>query len=265
MPTQKDELEAGKSKAKPPHRTHSHRKNIGTLDWIVGGIAHDIKNFIASVSNYSDLILRNLTRNDPQRADVLEIKKSASRASALASYLIAFSRKEAVKLSLVDVNSVILDMKKTLRHTLGNQIELKLALGLDIGRMIAGPRQIEQVIMNLALNAKNAMPHGGTLRIETADVKLGADYVSTYLPSPTGDYVMLSVTDSGIGMTQQTQSHLFKPMFKSKMHGPRTGLGLATVHEIVKQNGGSIFVQSKLNHGSTFKICFPKAIKKIPR
>ena len=225
---------------------------------LAGGIAHDFNNILTAITGYADLLLEDLSPTDPRRQDADEIRKAAERAAGLTRQLLAFSRQQVLQASVIDVNALVEDLKKMLGRLLGEDVDLGTQLDPAAGRVKADPGQLEQVLMNLAVNARDAMPKGGKLTLETANVQLDEAYAADHYPARPGWYVMIAVTDTGIGMTEETQAHMFEPFFTTKEKGKGTGLGLATVYGIVKQSGGFIWVYSEVGHGSTFKIYLPR-------
>jgi PAS domain S-box-containing protein len=225
---------------------------------LAGGVAHDFNNLLTVIRGYSELLLARLAPDDSVRKELIEVKKAADRASGLTRQLLAFSRRQFIAPKVIDLNALIANMDSMLRRLLGEDIvELCTELNPQLGLIRADAGQIEQVIMNLAVNARDAMPKGGRLTIETRNVTIGKPTRQTPAGVKPGAYVLLAVRDTGHGMDEETQSHLFEPFFTTKEKGKGTGLGLSTVYGIVKQSGGSIVVESQKEEGATFKIYFP--------
>ncbi len=226
---------------------------------LAGGVAHDFNNLLTVIRGYSELILSRLGSGDPARREMEEVKKAADRAAGLTGQLLAFSRRQFVATKIVDLNAIVMNMDGMLRRLLGEDIiELCADLEPQLGSIKVDPGQIEQVIMNLAVNARDAMPTGGQLTIQTRNVTIGKGPRRETMMLDEGTYVLLAIRDTGHGMSEETQSHLFEPFFTTKEKGKGTGLGLSTVYGIVKQSGGTIGIESKPGQGTTCKIFFPK-------
>jgi PAS domain S-box-containing protein len=224
---------------------------------LAGGIAHDFNNLLMVISGYSEFLLERIGNDPTMRGHAQEIANAAGRATSLTRQLLAFSRKQMLAPKIVDLNSVVTENVKMLTRLIGEDIDLVMVPGPDIGSVKADPGQIEQVIMNLAVNARDAMPHGGKLTIETANVTLDANYARFHAPVKPGDYVMLAISDTGVGMDADTQAHIFEPFYTTKgLKG--TGLGLSTVYGIVKQSDGYIWLYSEASKGTSFKIYLPR-------
>jgi PAS domain S-box-containing protein len=230
-------------------------ESVGRL---AGGVAHDFNNLLTVILSYTTILSRSVGQDHPFCGDLQEIERAARRATDLTRQLLAFSRKQVMQPRVMDLNQVVAAAERMLRRLIGEDIELVNIPGTALGKVFSDPGQIEQVIMNLAVNARDAMARGGRLTIETANVQLTAEYASTHRDVRPGPYVMLAVTDSGEGMNAETKSHIFEPFFTTKKE-KGTGLGLSTVYGIVHQSGGHIWVYSEPGHGTTFKIYLPFA------
>jgi len=230
---------------------------IGRLS---GGIAHDFNNHLGVIIGYSGVLHKALSTNPALREHALEIEKAGRRAAALTKQLLAFSRQQVLTPAVLNLNTLTSDMEKMLPRLLGEDIEVSLALDPELGNVKADQSQIEQVIMNLAVNARDAMPMGGKLRIQTANAELDQAYIWNHPGSKVGKYVKLAVTDTGTGMEPATLTHIFEPFFTTKERGKGTGLGLATVYGVVKQSNGYIWVDSAPGNGTSFQIYLPRHV-----
>jgi signal transduction histidine kinase len=226
---------------------------------LAGGIAHDFNNLLTAIIGNTELTNTELASKDTVLEALTEIRKAADSAAALTRQLLAFSRKQLIEPRVLDANELVTSLQKMLTRLIGEDIELKTSLGRMPCVAKIDPGQFEQILVNLAVNARDAMPFGGTMTIETAEVELDAAYCARHEPSQPGHYVMIAVSDTGHGMPDEVRAHLFEPFFTTKDQGKGTGLGLATIFGAVKQAGGSIDVYSERGHGTTFKIYLPRA------
>jgi signal transduction histidine kinase len=233
-------------------------QKIEAVGRLAAGVAHDFNNILTAIMGHSELLLRQLDAGDPRRKNAEQIEKVAHLAAGLTRQLLIFSRKQVIEPRVLDLNAVILDIKKMLRRLIGENIEFCTLLDPAAGHIKADPGQIEQVIMNLAVNARDAMPKGGKLTVTTANTTRDKNHLKNFPDMGAGDYVMLAIADTGTGMSEEVKAHLFEPFFTTKPPGTGTGLGLATCFGIVKQNTGHINVHSELGSGTTFKIYFPQ-------
>jgi two-component system cell cycle sensor histidine kinase/response regulator CckA len=233
-------------------------QKIEAIGRLAAGVAHDFNNILTVITGHSELLSRQLDADDPRRKNAEQIEKAAYRAAGLTRQLLIFSRKQVIEPRVLNLNTVILNIKKMLRRLIGEDIEFCTLLDPAAGHIKADPGQIEQVIMNLAVNARDAMPNGGKLTITTANTTQDKNHLKNFPDMGAGDYVMLAIADTGTGMSEEVKAHLFEPFFTTKPSGKGTGLGLATCFGIVKQNTGHINVHSELGSGTTFKIYFPQ-------
>jgi PAS domain S-box-containing protein len=225
---------------------------------LAGGIAHDFNNLLTIITGYTDLALSRPAIPLELRADIERIENAAARAAALVRQLLAFSRKQVLQPKTLDLNSIVINLDKLLRRLMDDNIEMTTAVSENVGKVKADPAQIEQVLMNLVVNARDAMPQGGRIVIETSNIDLDSAYADGHASVKPGRYVMLAVSDTGMGMDRDTVAHIFEPFYTTKESGRGTGLGLSTVYGIVKQSGGYIWVYSELGNGSTFKVYLPR-------
>jgi PAS domain S-box-containing protein len=236
-----------------------HAQKMEAVGRLAGGVAHDFNNLLTAVLGYCELLLEDIAESDPHRPDLIEVHKAGTRATALTRQLLAFSRKQIIEPTLVDLNVVVADIRGMLERLIGEDINVAVSLKPELPLVEADRGQVEQVIMNLAVNARDAMPEGGTLTIETANVELDEQYARMHSAVKPGNYVMLTVTDTGTGMTPQVQARLFEPFFTTKEPGKGTGLGLASVYGIVTRSGGTVNVYSEIGRGTSFHVYFPRA------
>jgi len=235
-----------------------HAQKMEAIGRLAGGIAHDFNNLLMVISGYVEFLLERLGPDPQLRGPAQEISNATQRATSLTRQLLAFSRKQLLAPKLLDLNELVAENLKMLTRMIGEDIDLVMVPGPTLGAVRADPGQIDQVIMNLAVNARDAMPQGGKLIIETANVTLDENFARTHAPLTPGNYIMLAISDTGIGMDNETQTRIFEPFFTTKgLKG--TGLGLSTVYGIVKQSGGFIFVDSKPQRGTAFRVYFPRA------
>ena len=230
-------------------------EGIGRL---AGGVAHDFNNLLTAVLGYIEMAGTKLERDNPAHEYFGSIRHAAERGASLTRQLLGFARRQITEPRVVDLDALVVQMQDLLRRVIGEDVELRIVTARDLGSVRLDPAQFEQVLMNLVINARDAMPNGGTLTIESRNVDLDESYARQHQGVQPGHYVMLAVSDTGMGMTEDVSRHLFEPFFTTKPPGRGTGLGLATCYGIVKQNGGHIWVYSEYGRGSTFKIFLPR-------
>jgi two-component system cell cycle sensor histidine kinase/response regulator CckA len=235
-----------------------HAQKMEAVGRLAGGVAHDFNNMLTVISGYTRMILDDLPPGDPLRDSAEEVRIAADRAAALTNQLLAFSRRQLMRPQALNVNETLTNIENMLRRLIGEDLALSLSLAPDLGNIRADPSHIEQAIVNLVVNARDAMPSGGRVAIETANVQLDSIYARTHLGVHPGEFVMIAVTDTGHGMDAETRQHIFEPFFTTKGKGKGTGLGLATVYGMVKQCGGDIWVYSEQEKGTAFKLYFPR-------
>ena len=230
-------------------------ESIGRL---AGGVAHDFNNLLTVINGMADLVIGNLAEDDPRRRDLEQIRLAGDRAAALTGRLLAISRRQILKPEVIDLTAIVDGLEPMIRRVIGEDVELVFALARDLASVKADPGQIEQVLLNLVVNARDAMPDGGVLTIETRNVELDAAYLADHPGTRSGPHAMIAVTDTGVGMDDVTRQRIFEPFFTTKPLGKGTGLGLSMVYGIVRQSGGSLLVQSQRGRGSTFRIYLPR-------
>ena len=243
-------------------------QKVEAIGRLAGGIAHDFNNLLTIINGYTELLLARIPVEDRMSKDINEIRKAGQRAASLTRQLLAFSRKQILAPKVLDLNTIVVDMEKMLRRVIGEDVKLTIAPAPDLHRTRADPGQIEQVIMNLAVNARDAMPQGGQLTLETLNVDLDDAYAGRHIGVRPGAYVMLAVSDTGCGMDRESMAHIFEPFYTTKGPGKGTGLGLSTVYGIVKQSGGNVWAYSEPGRGTTFKVYLPRVegeVEQAPR
>jgi two-component system cell cycle sensor histidine kinase/response regulator CckA len=246
----------------PDLRRKQQAEKMETVGRLVGGVAHDFANLLTLIAGYSDILLNRIGEMDPLRPELDEIRKAANRGARLTAQLLGFTRGQAVQPRPLDLNAIVADLQRMLGLVIGEYVDLETDLSPNLHKIVADPGQMEQVIMNLILNARDAMPAGGRIRIETANGEV-SDAVGQEHGIRPGPCVTLSISDSGHGIDAETLSHIFEPFFTTKESGKGTGLGLSTVHRIVKESGGDIWVESSPGAGATFTVCLPRAAQMV--
>ena len=252
-----DELRHRETQLRQAHKMEA----VGQL---AGGVAHDFNNMLTAIRGYTELLLGMPWKDDEAREALGEIRNAADRAACLTRQLLAFSRKQMMQPRPVSPNTIVRDIESMLRRLLVGDVELSTRLGTEVGQITVDPVQLEQVLLNLVVNARDAMPEGGRIVVQTARVELDAEFCRQYEGARQGPHVMLAVSDNGSGMSEEVKRHIFEPFFTTKERGAGTGLGLSTVYGIVQQSGGSIAVESEVGRGSTFRIYFPRTETAAP-
>jgi signal transduction histidine kinase len=241
-----------------------HAQKMEAVGRLAGGVAHEFNNALSVILSYGELILTDLDPDDPMRADIEEMRKAARRAADLTRQLLLFSRQHVFELKVIDVGELLGGMQKMLRSVVGEDVSLSFVSAPSLGTVKADPRSLEQVVMNLIMNARDAMPRGGKVVVETSNLEVDEEFVARHPALSPGPHVLIAVTDTGTGMDSDTLARAFEPFFTTKEHGKGTGLGLSTVFGIVKQSGGSVWAVSRLGAGSTVNVCLPRAPTAVP-
>jgi PAS domain S-box-containing protein len=234
-----------------------HAQKMEAVGRLAGGIAHDFNNLLTVIQSYASLLISEAAGTNAPHEELEEIQRAAEAATTLTRQLLTFSRQQVIEPKVLTVDKIVSGAHKMLKRLIGEDVELEIKLAPDGGRIRVDPGQLEQVIMNLAVNARDAMPEGGRLLIETSNVEMSEQFLREHVPARAGHYLMLAMSDTGAGMSEETRAHIFEPFFTTKEAGKGTGLGLATVYAIVKQSGGFIWVYSEPGHGTVFKLYFP--------
>ncbi len=258
-----DDLKQSQSERLELEAQFRQAQKMEAVGQLAGGIAHDFNNLLLVIMGQCEMLAGRLGKDDPLYKGLLQIRECGERAAGLTRQLLTFSRKQIMEPQVLDLNALIVNLEKMLCRLLGEDVELETLLAPDLGRVKVDPGQLEQVIVNLAVNARDAMPRGGRLTIESADVELDQEYAVNHVAVEPGHYVMIAVSDNGIGMDEETQARVFEPFFTTKARGDGTGLGLSTAYGIVKQSKGSIWCYSEPDKGTTFKVYLPRIEEEV--
>ncbi len=264
LQTQLEHLEA-EAYQRGQQLEEANRRRLETVGRLAGGVAHDFNNLLAVILGYARVVRERLPQDSPLQPELLQIEKAGNKGASLTRQLLAYSRRQVLEPKVLNLNKVVEGIEPFLRRLMGAEIELSIRLDINPGRVKADPGQIEQVLMNLAINARDAMPNGGKLTVETSRAELDETYAHGRSGIKPGPYVVMMVSDNGVGMTSATKERLFEPFFSTKEAGKGTGLGLATVYGIVKQSGGNIWAYSELDMGTTFKVYLPQTEEALSR
>ena len=258
LETERDELARTSSALQRTEQRLRQSQRLEAVGHLAGGVAHDFNNLLTVILGRSQLLLQRLRANDADRAEVQQIAEAAQRGAVLVHQLLAFSSQQVLEPQSVNLNDVVHNVRKMLQRSIGEQVVIECSLDEELGWTRVNPAQLEQVLVNLVVNARDAMPEGGTVTIETANVEIPFAEADSSVGEGLGNHVVLTVTDTGVGMDEETRKHVFEPFYTTKGFGKGSGLGLATTYGIIKQSGGTITVESAVGEGTTMRICLPQ-------